>query len=113
MYERKSVAYHCPCGHEDGRFRDWRVSISDYHPLEKEDIWNLLLMAHETDDVSVKCAIPVRLCQGVVGMQCPKQISGPIAEARRAIMDLFVAHNFQPPTPELVEEMFRIMRSTA
>lgn len=103
------MQYHIPCQHETGAVPDAQ-QVSDYHPLTREAIADLLIAAQEQrDDVQIVSSIQVRLCQGIVGFECPHLIEGPIAEAQYRISKLYMQWYEQGADPGLVEELYALM----
>ena len=59
------------CLHETGQVEDTGVEASNYHPLTKDEVAELLKLARETKDARKLFQIQVRLGQGIIGAVCP------------------------------------------
>jgi hypothetical protein len=89
-----------PCQHETGQVTDPHQTVPDYHPLTRDEIWQLLTLAAATS-ISLRGKIQVRLYQGITGMTCPRPIEGSVAKRQSAVdvlYDLYVENCSHYPT---------------
>jgi hypothetical protein len=94
---------HVKCSHKSG------TTVSDFYPLTKRDIKNLLRRAQQTGDYRMRNSIQIRLEQGVKGLVCPRVISGPVAQKEIEVAQLFLNHEYKTPTNVLVKKLYRTM----
>lgn len=106
MNVRKKI--HFECKHENENVST-TISVSDYHPLTKRGIYNLLRRAQQTGDHYVRNSIQVRLCQGIRGYVCPRVITGSIAQKQLVVSELYLRSNYGAPTSILVNKLYKIM----
>jgi hypothetical protein len=114
-YERgvvMSVRLHLPCLHEVGQ-APADQEVPDYHPLVWEEVVYLLTVAAEASavgDYQTASSVQVRLCQGIPGYTCPRQVEGPVLEMENAISALFVENYGRGPDPEFVDQLCRLLQ---
>lgn len=101
------MKYHIPCLYEQGKVRKDQT-VSDYHPLTKQEIADLLRVA-QTADPSTANSIQFRLCQGIKGQECPRPISGRVAQRESEISSLYVANFQKGADPTLVNRFYDLM----
>jgi len=78
-----------PCPHRDILIPDSEVA-PDHHPLNWDDVVQLMSWARLSYDCQCINQIHVRLVQGIPGMECPSPIDGPVAEKLFELDELFV-----------------------
>jgi hypothetical protein len=105
---KKYKPVHYKCDHET-KGVDTKVTVSDFHPLSKREIRNLLCHAKQTGNNRVRNSIQIRLSQGIKGYVCPCSISGGVLEKELAISQLYLNNMYVGPTNRLVNELFSIM----
>ena len=97
------------CPHITGKVPISKV-VSDYYPLNKREIANLLEMAAKNrDDAITVSEVQVRLDQGIAGITCPRPIKGKIAERLNELDSLFVKEYEKGSSPDIVDRLHRIM----
>lgn len=80
-----------PCRHETDNIPK-EQSVSDYHPLTKQQVFYLLsLAALNPHSPRFLSSIQVRLGQSIKGSQCPCEITGPISRRHTYLDRVFVA----------------------
>lgn len=85
-------------------------TISDYHPLTKEEISKLLTTAsNNLHDITIISEIQVRLDQGIVGITCPRPITGKVAEKLNELDSIFIKEYERKVTPDIVEKLYKVM----
>ena len=100
-----------PCRHETGEIADNSV-VDDYHPLTWMEIAELLITAAKSrieGDHTTVSVIQVRLVQGIIGMTCPRPVTGRIAEKMNRLEELYVERYIEGGIPEIVDELHSIM----
>ena len=84
----KKIAIACP--HEIDKAGIHEV-VSDYHPLSKEEIAHLLKTAVKNKGNVMKVSeVQVRLDQGIVGITCPRPVTGKVAKKLNELDSLFI-----------------------
>lgn len=97
------------CPHITGKVPIDKV-VSDYYPLNKREIANLLdTAAKNREDIQTVSEIQVRLDQGIEGMTCPRPITGKIAERLSELDRVFVKEYEKGSSPGTVDRLHRIM----
>ncbi len=86
-----------------------KVKISNYHPLSKRDIRNLLRQAKQTGSRIVRNSIQMRLCQGIKGCVYPARMTGEVAKKEAQISELYLKNKYNSPTNTLVNMLYKIM----
>lgn len=99
------MKYHIECQH--GTLDE---PISDYHPLSKADVKRLLSIASQSCDGQEIASIQVRLGQGIPGMQCPREIDGPVAEKLNQLDEYYVKHFRIASIEEMVDALWPLMQ---
>ena len=97
-----------PCPHESGDVEDYSRQAPDYHPLNKEEIADLLNEAKTAKGI-LYSQIQIRLCQGIPGYVCPRIIDGPVADKESQINALYIEKSREGASPETVEQFYAIM----
>ncbi len=101
---------HYPCRHKkDGL--DGEIIVSDFHPLSKRQIHNLLCHARQTPLARIRNSILMRFWQGMIGAVCPYPISGERFEKQQAIRKLYEDSKYTGPSKTLVNSIYKIMNS--
>lgn len=97
------------CAHEIGE-AGTNETVSDYHPLTKEEIYKLLITASSNrgDAVAVS-EVQVRLDQGIVGITCPRPIAGNVAKKLNELDRTFIELYEKRPTPDTADKLYKIM----
>jgi hypothetical protein len=97
------------CPHETGEIKISKV-VSDYHPLNKREITNLLdKAAKNSGNVAVVSEIQVRLNQGIVGITCPRPITGKVVNRLNELDNLFMKKYKEGSSPDTVDRLYQIM----
>lgn len=99
------MKYHIECQHGT-----LEKPIPDYYPLSKRDVKHLLTIASESRDGQEIASIQVRLGQGIPGMQCPREIDGPVAEKLNQLDKYFVGHFRIASIEEMVDGLWPLMQ---
>lgn len=92
------------------------ATISDYYPLTKQEIAEMLQRAQEAwqcRDGRTLFSIQRRLEQGIVGQQCPMPDEGPVDKATCDLDNLFVSRKGHYADLELVDALYAIMQGVA
>ena len=97
-----------PCPHESGTVTDHKEKAPNHHPLTREEIAALLDEA-KTAENTLASRIQVRLCQGIPGYACPRDIDGPVSDKTNEIDELYVKNFRKGADPELVKKLYTIM----
>ena len=85
-------------------------TVSDYYPLTKEEISELLTTAaNNKGDVSLISGVQVRLNQGIVGITCPRPITGKVAEKLNELDKIFIKEYKSGSSPDTVDKLHKIM----
>jgi hypothetical protein len=85
-------------------------TISDYYPLTKEEISKLLTTAaNNKGNVKLVSEVQVRLDQGIVGITCPRQITGKVAEKLKELDNIFIEEYEKKVSPDTVDKLYKIM----
>lgn len=98
--------YHIKCAHETSGAPTSQV-LSDHYDLSVSQIRDLLVTAQ--NDPSSKSSIQTRLAQGIVGLQCPRQNKGSVAEAYNKLNQLVIDRDF---APVIAMDLYELMLST-
>lgn len=97
------------CPHITGKV-DINQTVSDYHPLTKEEISNLLTtVENNQDNVAIVSRIQVRLDQGIVGVTCPRPITGKVAEKLKELNNIFIREYKEKVSHDRVDKLYKIM----
>jgi len=83
------MQYSIPCQHTTGEVQDWDQAVNDFHALSVAEITHLLEVARQSDTKTIN-SIHVRLCQGIQGNMCPREIEGKVAEAENLIDRMYM-----------------------
>lgn len=106
------VTLQIPCLHETGEAKHNQV-VSDYHPLSREEIKELLdLAARDPNNVRRVFEIHVRLIQGIRGMICPRppyDDPGLLARNICEVDILFTVRYSEGGTEKLVESFDKLL----
>jgi hypothetical protein len=89
------------------------MTISDYYPLTKQEIAELLQYAQiawRGSDARTLVSIQRRLEQGIVGQQCPMPDEGPVDKATNDLDELFVSRKGHYTDFGLVDALYAIMQ---
>lgn len=83
------IRYGIPCEHETKNLPT-SVIVSDYHPLDRESLLQLLRRASTVRGDPYRFSdIQCRVVQGLPGLTCPNQIHGSTAKKIFIIDDIF------------------------
>jgi hypothetical protein len=105
------VILYIPCLHTTGQAVMPEV-VTDYYPLSKQEIKELLDMAKRTESVVRLAQIQVRLTQGIKGMTCPRpRFGSQVSLIEAQIGSLFVNHHHEGGTPDLVDQFDKLLNS--
>jgi len=97
------------CPHEMGEIKIGKVA-SDYHPLNKREIANLLdTAAKHRGNVTAVSEVQVRLNQGIAGMTCPRPVTGKVADKLNELDNLFMKKYKEGSSPDTVDRLYQIM----
>jgi hypothetical protein len=83
--------------------------VSDYHPLNKEEIAALLMVAQSTMDPATINSIHIRLCQGIEGYTSPRPRRGVIAAYERAVSELYLSSYHLGADSDVVAYLYALM----
>lgn len=84
--------------------------VSDYHPLTEEEIYKLLITASSNRGDAVAISeIQVRLDQGIVGITCPRPITGNVAKKLNELDRTFIEDYEKRPTHNTADKLYKIM----
>lgn len=86
-----TYTWEIPCPHEANPSLPKDVPAPDHHPLDREGVMELLLLAEKNlNDGCLLSKIPIRLCQAIPGKVCPEGSNSKISESAATITRLFV-----------------------
>ena len=100
-----------PCPHESGKVEPGQ-KCSDYHPLTRDEIEELLEMALTDRCPQTRARVQVRLEQGIPGMTCPRpDLDSPLADATAELDRLYVELMRQERQldPPLVDQLDKLL----
>ena len=97
------------CPHMTGKIPT-SETVSDYYPLNKEEISKLLtIAANNKGNVKLVSEVQVRLDQGIVGITCPRPITGKEAEKLKELDNIFIEEYEKKVSPDTVDKLYKIM----
>ncbi len=100
-----------PCPHESGQV-DWDQECPDYHPLNWDEILELLEMSLTDQCPQNRYRFQVRLEQGIRGMTCPRpDLDRPLADVTTELDRLYaeLMRQERQLDPSLVDQLDKLL----
>ena len=86
-----TYTWEIPCPHEANPRLLKDVPAPDHHPLDREEVMELLLLAERNlNDGRLLNKIPIRLCQAIPDKVCPEDSDSKVRKSAATITRLFV-----------------------
>lgn len=106
MANYKQINFQC---RHDKEGIDGEIIVSDYHPLSKRQIHNLL--CHARQNPQARNSILLRFWQGMRGAVCPYPVSSERFEKQQAVRKLYEDSKYTGPSKTLINSIYAIMNS--
>ena len=103
---RKYKSVHFECDH-DTKEMDTGITVSNYHPLSKRQIYILLSQSKQTGNNRLRNSIQIRLIQGI----CPHSIEENFIKRSSEVTELFLENMHLGPTKKIVNRLHALMNN--